>query len=1028
MNISQTAVKKPTTILIFTIILVLLGVYSATKLPMDLFPDMEIPVMIVSSTYTGATPQEVEEKLTRPLENSLSGIQGLSKITSTSSTGSAMIILQLEQGTDLDEAANQMRDRIDLIRNYLPEEATSPIIIQMDPSMIPIMTIAVKGSTSPEKLRTISNDIIIPRLEQIDGVASVSLTGGSTSEVKIEISQEKLDSYNLTISQIAQMLASQNTTVSSGSLREGDINYSLTLNGTYSSLEDLKNTTITYLTTTPKQSGVALIPIKLGVIANVYIDYKESTDFAYVNGEPCVVLMVEKQSSKNSLTTAQNVTKAFASIKEDIPSDIDFSVVMDTTEFIKKAVNTVANSAITGAILAVIVILLFLRSLRSTLIIAISIPVSILITFGIMYFSGQTLNMMTLAGLSLGIGMLVDNSIVILENIYSYRQRGAKPTVAAILGSREMVMSITSSTLTTICVFLPMLMYGKELGIISQVFTGLAFTVVVSLLCSLAVALTLVPALASKYLVASIKPKDEKKETLKGYRKFTRWTLHHKTIVILIVVALFILALLMIPKLGFVYMPNQEETSVALSITLPKGTALDRSEDLTLDFLAKSLPLLKGVQTTQVSSSGSNTASINYIINSSSKRTKDMDDTLQIKDKLRTLFNNYPEASFSFSSTSAFSLGTGGIDITVTGNELATITQTTNEIKAAIDKYLPDTIADTSTTIDEGLPEVNFNYDRDKLAELGFNIATINQEVKAQLKGITAGSITIDGTEYDLSLSLPQEEKSKQTTLDSIQVTNSQGVTFPLSSLSSYEKTLGPSSISRENQSRVLHVSANPKLGVQIADAQKEIQAIITEHVVLPNNVSITYGGDYEELVKGIKIFIQIILIAALLVFAVMASQFESFKSPFIVIFTLPLAIIGIVAIYFITGQSLSLITAVGLLILVGIIVNNGIVLVDYTNLLVKRGYTVENACVEAAASRLRPILMTTLTTVLALVPMSFFPGEGSEMVQPIGQTVLGGLTFGTLMTLFLMPVLYYIFNKRAEKKRMKKEVLNETN
>jgi Cation/multidrug efflux pump len=1029
MSISAKAVKRPTTVLIFTIVLVLLGVYSATKLPIDLFPDMDIPVMIIQSSYPGAAPEEVEEKLTRPLENALSGIQGLNKITSTSSSGSTMIVLELEMGTDLNEATNQMRDRIDLVRNYLPDEATSPIIIQMDPSMLPIMSIAVEGDVSPEKLRSISEDTIIPRLEQVEGVASVSLSGGSETEVRVQISQEKLDTYGLSVTQLTQMLMSQNMTVSAGSIREGDKQYALTLSGNFNSLEDLENTPVTYLTTTPGINGVQVIPLRLKDVATVSLGYGESTDFAFVDGKACVVLMVQKQSSKNALQTSRNVHAAFDSIKEDIPSDISFNVVLDSTDFIKMAVKTVAKSAITGALLAIIVIVLFLRSLRSTLIIAISIPVSILITFALMYFSGQTLNMMTLAGLSLGIGMLVDNSIVILENIYSYRQRGAKPTVAAVLGSREMVMSITSSTLTTICVFLPMLMYGKELGIISQVFTGLAFTVVFSLLCSLAVALTLVPALSSKYLVASVKKQGDGIKKLKGYRKFTRWTLHHKALVVIVILALFALAIYMIPQIGFIYMPEQEETSVSLSITLEKGTAIDRTKELTLEFLDRSLPLLSGIKTTQIASSSSNSASITYIITTSSERTEGMDDAESVKEKLRTLFANYPEAEFSFDSTSLISLSSGGgIDIKIAGNDMATLMETTLEIQAALQSNLPDMVEEVSNTIDTGLPEIKFTYDRERIAELGFNISSLSQELKGRLNGISAGNVTVDGEEYKLKISLPDEEKDKQSTLDSVFVTNSQGQTFPLSAISSYEKTLGPSSITRENQSRVLHVSVTPKAGVQLAEAQEAVERVINEKVVLPKNITISYGGDYQDLMEGLKIFVQIIGIAALLVFAVMASQFESFKSPFIVIFTIPLAVIGIVAICYITGSQLSLITAVGLLILVGIIVNNGIVLVDYTNLLIKRGYRLEEACVEAAAARLRPILMTTLTTVLALIPMAFFPGEGSELVQPIGQTVLGGLAFGTLMTLFLMPVLYYAFNIRKEKKKLKKEAQNEKN
>lgn len=1032
MSLSQFAVKKPTTVLIFTIILVLLGVYSVSRLPMDLYPNMEIPYMVVSSSYPGATPEEVEEKLTRTLEGSLSSVTGLKNITSTSTSGASIIILELEQGTDLSEAANQMRDRIDLIRNYLPDDATSPIIIQMDPSMLPVMTIALESSvSSAETIYRIADDIIVPRLEQVEGVASVSISGGSEQEVKVEVAKDRLDAYGLTMSQVIQMIAAQNSNISAGEVHQGDIAYSVTLSGEMTTLEDIRNTTVTYLTTTPTREGVDLVPVVLGDIADVYIDYKDRSNFAYVNGQPSILLSVQKQSSKNSLDTAQNVVAAFDRIQREIPSDITMNVVYDSTEYITKSVDNVSESAITGAVLAIIVILLFLRSVRSTLIISISIPVSILITFIAMYFSGLTLNMMTLAGLSLGVGMLVDNSIVILENIYSYRQRGAKPTVAAVLGSKEMSSAITSSTLTTICVFLPMLMYGSQLGLISQVLTGLAFTVVASLLASLLVAITLVPTLSSKYLIASVRP-EKKGNRLSGYKKVIRWTLHHKVLVIGVILILFILALMAIPQIGFVYMPTQDETSVSLNVEMRKGTTLDASEDIAIRFYEDSMKLLTGIKNTNISSgntmsslfgtSSTNEFTITYNLYTQSEREAGYDDAESVKAKLRTLFASYPEASFSFSSTSLTSLGTSGIDVKIAGNDYDMLIETAQDIQAKVSTQLPDMVGDVTTTVSEGLPQVEVVYDRARMRELGFNIATVNAEVRAQLYGTTAGTITMNGTEYDITVSLPESEKVQRSTLESLMVTNSQGARYPLTTIATIQETTGPESISRENQTRTLHVNVSTLPGVSSRDAQTAIQRVISSSVVLPEGMTITYEGEYEDLIEGLQIFAEIIAIAAILVFAVMASQFESFKSPFIVIFTFPLAVIGIVAIYLMTGQTFSLITAVGLLILVGIIVNNGIVLVDYTNLLVKRGYSVEDACVEASASRLRPILMTTLTTVLALIPMAFFPGEGSELVQPIGQTIFGGMTFGSAMTLFLMPSIYYIFNIGKEKKRKKQQ------
>ncbi|WP_320129829.1 efflux RND transporter permease subunit [uncultured Sphaerochaeta sp.] len=1044
MSPSKSAVKHPTTILIIFILMTALGIYSVQKLPIDLFPNMDIPYILVQTTYTNASPSEVEDKLTRTLENALSGVSGLKKLTSTSSQGSSIIILEFDIGTNLDEATNIIRDRIDLVRNYLPSDAESPIILKLDPNMMPIMTLALTSDTlSPEQLRKMADESVQPRLEQIDGVASTSLAGGRERAIRIEIQKDKLKAYNLTITQISQMVAIQNSQTSVGKIDENGLDWSIAASGEYSSLDDIRNTVISY-----KVGGDSDVKrIFLGDIAEVEDSYKDVDSYAYFDGKPCVTISIQKQTGKNTVTTAKLVRKQIKVIQDILPAQATLSEAYNTSDAVEQAVDQVVNSALQGALLAVLVLLFFLRSFKSTLIVGLSIPISLAITLGVMYFTGFSLNLMTLAGLALGIGMLVDNSIVILENIYSYRESGTKATVAAILGSQEMITAITSSTLTTICVFLPMIMYKKQLGIAGQVFNSLAFTVVISLLCSLFVAVTLVPVLASKYLkLGNIKKRNSQgfqKVMSKifdafdnGYAKMVRFVLHHKILTLFVIIALLVISLLQISRIGFIYMPENEQNSVSVDIELPQGTALDVSDNVLIQFNDLALQSLEGVKTSvsssggttsMMSTGGSNLATVSYTLYSSKERQSGWDDDASARKKLEQLFPLFPEAKFTIQSSSfTSSLGGGGLDIAIKSNDLELCRETASQIKNLLNDKASSMVKDVESSLNDGLPQLTIVYDRSRMAALGLNIASVNSELQSAIKGTTISRYHENGNEVDMVIGLRAEDKSNITDLDGITVTNASGLQISLSNFAHYERSKSPVSIDREDQSRIVHVTAKLQDGQTVDKVQKEVENLINANIPADKDLIISYGGDYQQLMDGLRTFAEIIIIAILLVFAVMASQFESFLKPFIIIFSIPLSVIGIVAIYMITGQTFSLITAVGLLILVGIIVNNGIVLVSYTDLLQKRGLSLEESCVQAAKSRLRPILMTTLTTILALVPMAFFPGEGSEMVQPIGQTVLGGLGFGTLMTLFLMPALYYIFNRGSEKrmhKKMEKEV-----
>ena len=1038
MSFSKIAVKKPTTTLIFFILATLLGIYCTTSLPIDLYPDMDIPYIIVYTSYSNAGPEETEKNVTRTMESSLSSVTGLKKLQSQSMTGTSLVILEFEYGTNLDEAKADIRDKIDMIRNYLPDNADSPVIFQMDPSMIPIMGLVVSGSRTPEELSSYVEDIIQPRLEQVDGVASATLVGNSEKCIRVEVPRDRLDAYGLTITQICQMIGAQNITSSGGQIAQGDTNYTISAEGTYKSVEDVKGTVVTYK---PSANG-ELIPILLRDVANVYSGYKDVTSEAYIGGKSCVMLMIQKQSGKNSVSTAEKCRTQITNILKDLPGDITITEAYNTTDDINDTINNVVSSLLQGILLAVVVLYIFLRSVKSTFIIALAIPISVLITLALMYFCGFTINMMTLSGLLLGIGMLVDNSIVILENIFSYRERDAKAEVAAILGSEEMLGSISASTLTSVCIFLPMVMFQKMLGMMGKLFVSFAFTIIFSLLCSLLVAAVLVPVLSSKYLVVEKQSERKMPKWLQGFdglmSRFFTWldnayaagvekVLKHRKLVISILILLFIGSICSVKLIGFIFMPEEASTSVSVSLEMPKGTTLDFTREVIQQYEANVMKDLKGVKyaltsvggsTMMSSASDSNTATLRISLYSESERLPGYDNEKSAKEKCRKYFNSFPGAEFTFSSSMS-SFASSAIDVVIRSDDLDLARATSKEIQKVIQEKCSDYVNEVTSDLEDGLPQLKINLDRNRMYELGITAYSAGSELNAAVNGKTASRYDDNGTQIDIVVSLDDQDKQKFGDLENIYVANSMGNRIPFASFSRYEESLAPVTIRRENQTRTVRLSIEPKSGISINKVQEAIADSVRENVVLDENVIVSYEGSFEDMIDAVKKFSIIIIMAILLVFAVMASQFESFRDPFIIIFTIPLSFIGVMFIYLITHTMLNVISVVGMLVLVGTIVNNGIVLVDYTNLLRKRGYALQEACIEAARSRLRPILMTTLTTVTSLIPMAFYPGETGSMTQPIGLTVLGGMTFGSLMTLFVMPVIYYIFNKKGEQQRL---------
>jgi HAE1 family hydrophobic/amphiphilic exporter-1 len=1049
MSMIKTAVGRPTTIFIIFALLIGLGLFALTNMPIDLVPEINPPYLVVMTTYPGAGPEEVERSVTRTLEAALSSASSLSELSSTSSKGSSMVMLEFIYGTDLADASNSVRDALEMVRNYMPSGADTPMIFKLDPSMMPIMGLQITGNRSPEELRQIAEDTIVPRIEQTPGVATASVSGGREKIIRVEVTQNRLEAYGLTVTQIQSMLAGNNAQIAAGSITEGGTNYILTTMGEYSSLDQIRDTVIAYKGG-GMAGGQAEMPraVYLRDIADVFEGYRDQESVVLVNGQPSVMLQVQKQSGKNSVQTARELRTRLERIAREVPQDIKITENFNTTDQIEDSLREVTNSAVSGALLAIIVLFIFLRSIKPTLIIGVSIPVSIIITIMLMYFFGLTLNLMTMAGLVLGVGMLVDNSIVILENIYHYREKGAKLQPAAILGTMEMGVAIIASTLTTICVFAPLVMFQSMLEMAGELFAGLAFTVVISLSISLLVALFLVPVLSSHYFpLVTRKQKALSNPFLAAidrgfgkfftglenvYRRAVGRVLRHKFIMIASMTLLLIGSIILIPIIGWVFMPDQEADSVSVNATLPMGTPLEETEAALRKMQAIIEREVKGYDQIVLNAGGGgmfggggNSGSLRINLPKFEERIDSAED---IKAKLRPHFGEFPGVMFYFSGGMGGMgmMGGSAVDITLRTDNLVKGKAMAEQIAQVLRTGVPE-VMEPQVSLMDGLPQIEIELDRERIYAMGLNAFTIGNEIKAAVDGLIATRFKDGGSNYDVVLVLAEADRSTRPALDHIFV-NSQmtGGRVPLSNFASYREGTGPMTISRENQSRVIHITAGSVPGAKLNALDERVRALVQSSVPADEDIIIEYGGGNSEMMKMMTRFLLIMTVAVFLVFGVMASLFESFRDPFIVLFTIPLSLIGVVAIYFITGEVFNILTAVGMLVLVGVIVNNGIVLVDYTNLLRKRGFSLYDACVEAAGNRLRPILMTTLTTVLGLVPMAFVPGEGSVMTAPIGKTVLGGLTFGTLMTLFLMPTIYYIVNKNSDARKARMDARRE--
>ena len=1030
MNVSKKVMEHPVlTICVFALIAIV-AFFTLGNMQIDLMPDMDMPVAMVMTSYDNAGPESVEKSVTEILESGLISVSNLKEMTSESSEGSSLIKLEFNYGTNIDTAINDIRDKLDMVKGNLPDDADSPQIFKFDSSAMPVMTLALNGNRSADELRTLADDEVSDRLEQTAGIAQATVRGGRESIVRIELSQNRLDAYDLTLSSVVSTLASQNIEVGGGSVYEGTRKYMVRTTGEFSSIEEINDTVV---------GSVNGYDVKLSDIGEAYMGYKDQTSEVFINGKPGVYISLQKQSGSNTVNVANAVYKKIAEIQQILPEGVSLDIISDDSTEVRDTLNSLIESILEGFVLAVLVLFLFLRSVKSTIIMAISIPFSVLITVLVMVAGGITLNMITMTGLILGVGMVVDASVVVLENIYSYRMRGTSARVSAEIGTQEVMSSVVSGNLTTICVFIPFFVYKSQLDMLGELFTTLMVVIIIALLSSLFVAMFLVPVLAGKFL-----PVDNRNETpiknsflkkcdsaIEGaidfirdrYRAALRVALHHRFATVLISFTVLASSLLLFSHLRVSFMSNFNDTEVGLNVELPLGTKLSETKSVLEQFYDIVKDEVKGYENIIVSvgsSSGMSLSSDTSYKGSISitlpDASKQIDSAESVKAKLRRHFEDFPTATFTFDDGKMQQMTGSDIDIALSGNSLEKLLQTGKEIQELIKAKVPEA-TEPELDIEEGLPQVEIKIDRARASSFGISVSSIANEINYSINGKTATTYRADGDDYDVVVLLCDQDRSDIPDLEKIFVNGTSG-RYAVSNFAQVVRGTGPVSINREDKTRTVHLTAGITQGSSAGDVENEIKEVIANNMVISEDVNISYEGSWKDTMDTMKILMIVVILAVILVFGVMAGTYESFKDPFINMFTLPFLIVGVVAIHLITGQSFSMVSMLGVVMLVGIVVNNGIILVDQTNLLVHRGTPLLEACESAGASRLRPVLMTTLTTILGMIPMAFFGDANSSMTQPIGLCIIGGLTSSTIVTLFIIPVLYSLFNQKSDRKK----------
>ena len=1031
MSLYEGSVKKPIMTSLCFVAVAILGIFSLTKLPIDLYPDIETNTIMVMTAYPGASAADIENNLTRPLENALNAVSDLKHITSESKENISLITLEFEFGEDIDVLTNDVRDKLDMVKSELPDEAENPIIFKFSSDMIPIVLLSVQANESMPALYKILDDNVASPLARISGVGSVSISGAPEREIQVYVDPVKLEAYNLSIEAISSVIGAENRNIPGGTFDVGSETYSLRVQGEFSDAMQMNDIVV---------GNFGGKTIYLRDVAVVHDSVEERAQETYNNGVQGAMIIVQKQSGANSVEISNAVMEALPRLQKNLPSDVKLGVIVDTSDNIRNTIDTLFETVILALLFVSIVVFLFLGRWRATVIIVITIPISLVASFIYLAATGNSLNIISLSSLSIAIGMVVDDAIVVLENVTNHIERGSEPMQAAVHGTNEVGLSVVASTLTLIAVFFPLTLVTGMTGVLFQ---QLGWMVTIIMVISIVCALALTPMLCSRML--KLQPKQSKAFKIlygpieKGldsfdnaYARLLHWAVGHRTIVIVSCMSFFVLSLFLVRFVGTEFMPTQDNGRIGVIVELPIGTRTEISKEIGMRLYNQWMEQYPEIEVcnftagqkastdntyASMTDNGSHILTFNISLSDPGERKRTLS---EICDLMRKDLAGYPEIKKSQVNLGGGMSAMGGetmLDYEIYGYSF----EETDSVAAQLSALLRDIkgVSEVRISRADYQPEYQVDFDREKLALNGLNLATAATYLRNRINGATASQFREEGEEYDIKVMYAPEYRTSIEDIENIVVYNAQGKGVRVKELGTVVERFAPPTIDRKDRERINTVSAilsGAAMSEVVAAAQEKI-----DQMSLPSGISIQLSGTYEDQQDSFGDLFTLMYLIVILVFIVMAAQFESLTYPFIIMFSLPFAFSGVFLALWLSGNTLNVMSLIGAIMLIGIVVKNGIVLIDYISLNRERGMGIREAVVTGGHSRLRPVIMTTLTTILGMVPMAIGTGQGSEMWRPMGTAVIGGLTVSTILTLILIPVLYCVFASVGVKRKRKK-------
>ena len=1023
MHISERSIHRPVTVMMGVMIVIILGIISLIRIPIDLYPEIEIPTVAIITSYSGVGPEEMENLVTKPIEQAVATVSGITSISSTSRTGSSMVIVEFDYNADLDKAVTEITQQVERAKRSLPEDVDSPTVNRMDPNSTATLTLAISADMGADQLKTYVEGQIAPALEMVSGVASVEVSGGLDREIKVIVDESKLEQYGLSLSDISQQLDNQNMDSSGGSITDGGVSYTVRALGKFSSVEDIRNVSI------PLREGGRVFLKDVAIIQDTF---KEASIENTMNSQPSVTMTIMKQSGTNTVAVVDALYAELEKQKASMPESMTVMALSDQSTFIRASIETLVKDTLIGGALAILLILLFLKSVSNTVIISTAIPISVISTFTLMYFTDMTINTMSLGGLTLGIGMIVDDAIVVLENIHRHREKGMSLMESAVKGTKEVAMPVIAATLTTIAVFFPIVFVE---GVTAQLFQDLGITVSFALIASLVVSLTVTPMLAVKWSGSHHSHREDNAKKLEErpsrmltqYRRILKWSLNHRKSVLAIGLATFVGGLALVPFIGQEFMPTTDQGQINVSISMPNGTELDKTRET----IAQAQEILTGIpeietiftalgSTNPTRGNSASTSAGSFLLILADERERS---TAQVAEEIRGKLNRFPGARLRVSEVAGGSIpGMGG------GGQFGGFAPISYEIRGTDDEILKELaenltvlisevpgVREADNNVEESRPEIQIKLDRVTAAELGVTQSLVSSTIQTALNDQVATRYETQGTEIDVTLSVGDDTITSMQEIGELLLTTSNGELIQIKDVAEVAMATGPQTIQRNNQSRVVNVTASLAPDADLGTVSQAINQALAAYPI-PPGYTIEEQGENQQLDESTKSMMIAFGLAILLVYMILAAQFESLVYPLSIMLSVPLSVFGATFSLWITGRPISVPAFIGLILLVGIVVRNAIVLIDFTNILRREGMERTEALLTAGPVRLRPILMTTLCTVFAMLPLALGFGEGAESQAPLATVVIGGLLFSTLLTLVVIPVVYAMLDDMTVK------------